>query len=152
MCNLMQPLYGAVPVQVTCSDLVTHWDTYVPPCCRMVQCCRTFIPLSVSLWNGLADPVFDGVGLVGFKSKANAFLIFIGLSCSIPTIVFYYFSLCLLSVYSLVLCALPTSFNNNNNGLYYSAHSSLLLPYCERREQQQPYLLKCRKSLNGGHF
>ena len=24
--------------------------------------CRTFIPLSVSLWNDLVDPVFDGVG------------------------------------------------------------------------------------------
>ena len=27
------------------------------------------------LWNDLADPVFDGVGLVGFMSKANAFLL-----------------------------------------------------------------------------
>ena len=30
---------------------------------------------SVSLWNGLDDPVFDGVGLAGFKSRANAFLL-----------------------------------------------------------------------------
>ena len=30
---------------------------------------------SVSLWNDLADPVFDGVGLVGFKSRTNAFLL-----------------------------------------------------------------------------
>ena len=30
---------------------------------------------AVSLWNGLGDPVFDGVGLAGFKSKANAFLL-----------------------------------------------------------------------------
>ena len=30
---------------------------------------------SVSLWNDLADPVFDGVGLVGFKTRANAFLL-----------------------------------------------------------------------------
>ena len=29
---------------------------------------------SVSLWNGLADPIFDDVGLMGFKSRANAFL------------------------------------------------------------------------------
>ena len=57
---------------------------------------------------------------------------FIGLSWSIPTMVFYYFSLSLLSVYWLVLwglglrtdmvyitlsfsLALPASFNNNNN-------------------------------------
>ena len=35
----------------------------------------TFIPLSVSLWNDLGDPVCDGVGLAGFKSGANAFLL-----------------------------------------------------------------------------
>ena len=32
------------------------------------------MPLSVSLWNDLSDPVFDGVGLADFKSRANAFL------------------------------------------------------------------------------
>ena len=31
--------------------------------------------LSVCLWNDLASPVFDGVGLAGFKSRANAFLL-----------------------------------------------------------------------------
>ena len=31
--------------------------------------------LSVSLWNDLANPVFNGVGLAGFKSIANAFLL-----------------------------------------------------------------------------
>ena len=36
---------------------------------------RTFVPLSVSLWNDLADPVFDGLGLASFKSRANAFLL-----------------------------------------------------------------------------
>ena len=30
---------------------------------------------SVSLWNDLSDPVFDGVGQAGFKSRANAFLL-----------------------------------------------------------------------------
>ena len=35
----------------------------------------TFVPLSVSLGNGLADPVFDGVGLAGFKRRDNAFLL-----------------------------------------------------------------------------
>ena len=34
-----------------------------------------FFPITVSLWNDLADPVFDGVGLVAFKSRANAFLL-----------------------------------------------------------------------------
>ena len=41
--------------------------TYGPPSCRNSQYCRTLIPLSASLWNELADSVFDGVGLVGLK-------------------------------------------------------------------------------------
>ena len=36
---------------------------------------RTFVPVSVSQWNDLNDPVFDGVGLAGFKSRAGAFLL-----------------------------------------------------------------------------
>ena len=105
-CNPMHPLKGTlpgpyVPVQVTRSALVAHWYSYAQPHCRTLQYSRTFIPLSVSLWNDLANPVFDSVGLAGFKSRANAFS-FIGLSCSIPTII-YSFSLSLLSVYSLVL-------------------------------------------------
>ena len=43
----------------------------------------------MSLWNDLADPVFDGVGLAGFKRKAYVF--FFSLSCSIHTIVFTVF-------------------------------------------------------------
>ena len=31
--------------------------------------------LCPSLWNDLSDPVFDGVRLAGFKSRANAFLL-----------------------------------------------------------------------------
>ena len=84
-CNLMHPLNGAlhrpyVPVQAR-SALVTQQYACMPPCSRTSQYHRTFIPLSVSLWKDLADPVFDGVGLVSFKSRANVF--FIGLSCSI---------------------------------------------------------------------
>ena len=30
---------------------------------------------SLCLWNDLSDPVFDGVGPAGFKSRANAFLL-----------------------------------------------------------------------------
>ena len=78
-CNPMHPLYGALPVpyepvRVTRSAVIAHRYTCVPPCCRTSQYRRTFIPLSVSLWNDLSDPVFDGVGLAGFKSRANAFL------------------------------------------------------------------------------
>ena len=78
-CNPMHPLNGAlpgpfVPVQVTRGALVAHRDTYALPRCRTSQYRMTFIPLSVSLWNDLANP-FDGVGLSGFKSRANAFLL-----------------------------------------------------------------------------
>ena len=75
----MHPLTGPlpgpnVPVRVTRGALVTHRYTYAPPRCRTSQYSMTFIPLSVSLWNDLASLVFDGVGLAGFKSRANAFL------------------------------------------------------------------------------
>ena len=62
------------PVRVTHGALVAHRYSYAPPRCRTSQYRKTFVPLSVSLWNDLADPVFDGVGLAGFKSRTNAFL------------------------------------------------------------------------------
>ena len=64
-----------VPARVTRGALVAHRYTYAPPRCRTLQYSRNFIPFSVSLWNDLANPVFDSVGLVGFKSRANAFLL-----------------------------------------------------------------------------
>ena len=74
----MHPLNNAlpgpyVPVLVTLGALVTHRYIYAPPRCRTSQYRRTFVLLSVSLWNGLADPVFDGVVMAGFKRRANAF-------------------------------------------------------------------------------
>ena len=79
-CNPMHPLCGAlpvpdVPVWVTRRALIAHRYTYAPPRCRTSQYRITFIPLSVYLWNDLVDPVFDGVGLAGFKSRSNAFLL-----------------------------------------------------------------------------
>ena len=79
-CIPMHPLYGAlpvpyVPVRVTRGAVIAHRYTYAPPRCRTSQYRRTFIPSSVSPWNDLSDPVFDGVGLAGFKSRANAFLL-----------------------------------------------------------------------------
>ena len=79
-CNPMHPpndtlLRPYVPVRVTRGALVAHLYTYAPPRCRTSQYRRTFVPPSVCLWNDLADPVFDGVGVAGFKSRANAFLL-----------------------------------------------------------------------------
>ena len=79
-CNPKHPLFGAlpvpyVPVLVTRGALIEHRYTFGPPRCRTSQYHRTFITLSVSLWNDLVNPVFDGVGLAGFKSRSNAFLL-----------------------------------------------------------------------------
>ena len=53
---------------------------------------QDFCSLSVSLWNYLADPMFDGVRLAGFKSRANAFLL--------PTLLYPYYSLLLFFAFS----------------------------------------------------
>ena len=79
-CNPMYPIYHAlpvpyVPVLVIRGAVIAHRYTYVPPLQRTSQYIRTFIPLAVSLWNDLSDPVFDGVRLAGLKTRANAFLL-----------------------------------------------------------------------------
>ena len=79
-CNPVHPLNGArsgpyLPVRVTRDALVANRYTYAPPRCRTSQYRRTFILLSVSLWNDLANPVFDGVGLASFKKRVNVFLL-----------------------------------------------------------------------------
>ena len=75
----MHPLSGAlhlpyVPARVTRGALVAHRHSFASPCCRTSPYRKTFVLLSVSLWNDLSDPVFDGVGLADFKSRVNAFL------------------------------------------------------------------------------
>ena len=79
-CKPLHPLYGALPVsyvsvRVARGDVIAHRYTYEPPRGRTSQYIRTFILFSVFLWNDFSDPVFDGVGLAGFKSRANAFLL-----------------------------------------------------------------------------
>ena len=79
-CNPVHTLNGALPgpyepVRVTRGALVAHRYTYTPPRYRTLLYRRTFIPFSVSLWNDLAIPVFDGLGFAGFKSRANASLL-----------------------------------------------------------------------------
>ena len=74
------PLYGSlrapyVLLRVVRYVSVAHRYTYALLCCRTSQYHRTFISMSVSLYNDLGDPIFDGVGLAGFKSGANAFLL-----------------------------------------------------------------------------
>ena len=64
-----------MPARVTRGALVAHRHSFAPPRCRTSQYRRSFVPLSVSLWNDLSDRshVFDGVGLAGFKSRAISF-------------------------------------------------------------------------------
>ena len=64
-----------VLVRVTRGTLIAHRYSYSPPRCRTSQYRRTFILLSVSLWNDRVDSVFDGVGLAGFNRRSNAFLL-----------------------------------------------------------------------------
>ena len=78
--NPIHPLSGALHLPYVLSlvsrhgALVVHWHSFTPSHCRTSQYLRTFVPFSVSLWNDLSDPVFDGVGLAGLKSRINAFL------------------------------------------------------------------------------
>ena len=50
-----------VPERVTRGALFAHRHSFAPPRCRTSQYRRNFVPLSVSLWNDLCGPVFDGV-------------------------------------------------------------------------------------------
>ena len=64
--NPMHPLIGAlplpyVPARITRGAFVAHRHSFDPPRCRTSQYRRTFVSFSVSLWNDLTDPVFDGV-------------------------------------------------------------------------------------------
>ena len=135
-CKAVHPVNGALPGPL-CTNAGYTLCSGLPSvhlCAASLQNLavqQDFYALSVSLWNVLAYPVFDGVGLAGFKSRANVF--FIGLSCSIPTIDFYYFSLLFflsigwycgagvfgliwyISLFKFLSLALPTFFNNNNN-------------------------------------
>ena len=126
----MHPLSSAlplphVPAHVTCGALVAHRHSFVPPHCRTSQYRRTFVPLSVSLWNDLSEPMFDGVGLAGFESRANAFLLAWS-ALSFCFLLFYLFLsymgwLCGVWVFGLIECshslpglALPTPVDNND--------------------------------------
>ena len=104
-CNPVRPLNGAlprpyVPARVTHGSLVANRYTYAPPGCRTLQHSRTFIPFTVSLWNDLANPVFDVVGLAGFKSRP---MLLYWPKLLYPYYSLLLFSLSLISVYRLVL-------------------------------------------------
>ena len=59
--NPLCPLRGALSL------------SYVPA--RVTHGAHRHLFFSVSLWNDLKGAAFDGVGLAGFNSRANAFLL-----------------------------------------------------------------------------
>ena len=119
-CNPMHPdLCGAlpepyVPAWVTRGALVPHRYTYTPPRCRTSRHHRTFIPLSVSLWNDLDDSVCDvSISLWNdlddsvcdvwdWQVSRAGPMSFYWPSCSLPFCLLL-FSFSLLSFYGLVL-------------------------------------------------
>ena len=146
----MHPLYGALPMPHMCqcglhAVLWSPCRTSVYVLMRLLSAeprsmhRSTFIPLSVSLWNDLAYNVFDGVGLSGFKSRANVF--FIGLSCSIPFVVNYFSIIFFLSICwycgamvfgltgcrSLSPCLAQTTSFNNKKSFKFCPHTDTLL-------------------------
>ena len=133
-CNPVHPLNCAlpgpyVPVRVKRGALVVHRFTYALPHCRTSQYRITFISRSVYRWEGLANPVFDCVGLAGFKSGANAFLLALdALSLLLSSTIFPFLFIqsigwyCGAGVFGLIGClslslshALSIFFNDNNN-------------------------------------
>ena len=120
-CNQMLPLNSALPipyvsVRVTRGALVAHQYTYAPTRFITSQYRRIFFLLSVSRWNDLANPchiLWCRTG--GFQEQGQCFLI--GLSCSIHTIGFYYFSFSLLFDYRLVLWGRGLGLVTGNSGL-----------------------------------
>ena len=70
MCNPMHRFYRALPapcvvVLVTRGALVAHWHTYAPHCCRTSRYLRTFIALSFSLSNDIAEFVGINAFFIG---------------------------------------------------------------------------------------
>ena len=99
-CTLFMALYLSRMCRACYTRCCDHTSVHLsPPRCRTSQHRRTIILLSVSLWNHLGDPLFDGVGLADFKSRANG--LFVGTVAS-SLFVTYCFSLSLLSLYGLV--------------------------------------------------
>ena len=124
----MHPLNGAlpglyVPVRVTRGTLVAHRYTYAPNRCRTSQPRRTFISLSVSLDNDLANPVFYAVVLAGFKSWANAFLVPKLLDTNNCLLVFFHLTYFCLYVGTVWLGS------SDGYGVYHSLSALLCRPF-----------------------
>ena len=74
-CNPMKPPLLATYAACASASNSRRYGRSVVHLCDSSQHHKTFIRLSVSLWNDLADPVFDGMQLVGFESMVNFILL-----------------------------------------------------------------------------
>ncbi len=77
--NNLHPLNEMLPApfvagRVTRGAASAHRNVLSIPVCRTSQFKRSFIPSLTATWNGLADSVFEGVGVSGFKTRANRWL------------------------------------------------------------------------------
>ena len=83
VCSISSGVTGCTVFMVldTRRSLVANWNTYAAPRCITSNFHKTFIPLSVSLWNDLGDPVFWRCGTGRFPEQGQCF--FISLSCII---------------------------------------------------------------------
>ena len=99
-CTLLMVLY--LDRMCLCGLIAVLWYryTYAPPRWRISQHRRTFFPPLSVLLERSWWPRLWWCWTGGFQEQGQCF--HIGLSGSIPTVVFYYFSLSLLSVYGLV--------------------------------------------------
>ena len=104
-CNPVHPLNVAlpgpyVPVRVTCGALVAHRYTYAPPRCRTRSTAVLLFPCQCLSGTILLTPysmVWD------WRVSRAGLMLFYWPNCSIPTIVFYYFFISIISLYRLVL-------------------------------------------------
>lgn len=96
---MFPPCYSShlptVPAPVTSDALVAHLHSYVPPLSEHSNFTGIVCP-SLHLFGTilLHDPVFDGMGLVGFKSRINAFVSKKSAPCFFFTIIIPFSFLC----------------------------------------------------------
>ena len=69
-CTLLMVLYLYRMCQCELHSVLCSCITSAYSCASSLQYSRTFIPISVSLWNDHADPAFDDMGLAGIKGRA----------------------------------------------------------------------------------
>ena len=132
--NPLHHFYGALPVPyvpVWCTGRTSVYVLNAPPHCRTSQYLRTFIPLSVSLWNDLSHLEFDGMDRRILRARTIRFLFAsAGRWLFVSYCLIFHFILSLVwycgaGVFEMIGCqslstglALPTFLNNVKNTYY----------------------------------